>query len=128
MILQSAVLCLLLLGGIFDWLTGPKRVDPDEAVLVQLKKAGSNLSKPHRIEFFLYFPTKLVAEQAALRIKPAGFEVDVKLAAKGNDWLCFATRTMIPELPALQKIRRDFTAIASSLGGEYDGWGTAVEK
>ena len=100
----------------------------DESVLIQLERAGSDLSKPHKIEFFLYFPSQSVAERAALRIREAGFQVEVRRAAKGNDWLCLATKTMIPELSALEEIRRDFSSLAASLKGEYDGWGTPIEK
>jgi Regulator of ribonuclease activity B len=100
--------------------------DRDEAVLKQLAKAGSRLSQCHTIEFFLYFPAESVAQQAASRIKESGFEVKVGPAAQGPLWLCFATKEMVPELAALQKIRSDFGQLAASLGGEYDGWGTGV--
>lgn len=105
-----------------------KKPDMDESVLIQLKKAGSDLSKPHNIEFFLYFPTQAVAEQAASKIRDEGFHVEVEKAAKGDTWLCSATKTMVPQLTSLQKIRRDFGALADSLNGEYDGWGTPVVK
>ena len=91
-------------------------------------KAGSNLLKPHKIQFFLYFPTQIAADQAASRIREMGFEVEVEKGAKGEDWLCLADRTMIPELSAIQKITRDFGALAASLNGEYDGWEARIEK
>lgn len=114
--------------GLFDLFRRPKQVSPDGQVLLQLKKVGSNLSKPHDVEFFLYFPAESIAEQAATRIRAAGFTVEVKPAAKGNDWLCFATRRMVPDIAALEQIRKDFTQLATALGGEYDGWGTGVEN
>src|SRR5882672_8366400 len=58
-ILMSSFLAtgLFLVGGVFGrWQKSPP--DLDQQVLDQLKKAGSNLSKPHDIEFFLYFQTK----------------------------------------------------------------------
>jgi regulator of ribonuclease activity B len=103
-----------------------KPTDGDEAVLKQLAKAGSRLSQSHNIEFFLYFPTESVAQEAASRIKKLGFGVKVGPAAQGPQWLCFVTKEMVPELAALQKIRTDFEQLATSLGGEYDGWGTGV--
>jgi regulator of RNase E activity RraB len=114
--------------GFFSLFGSSEKADPDESVLVQLEKAGSGLSKPHKIEFFLYFPSHSVAERAALRIRETGFQVEVMRAAKGNDWLCLATKTMVPELSALQEIRRDFSSLAVLLKGEYDGWGTPIEK
>jgi regulator of RNase E activity RraB len=115
-----------LLADIFKSFGRSKKRDPDEWVLSQLKKAGSDLSKPHALEFFLYFPKQSLAEQAALRIKDAGFQVEVKRAAQGDEWLCLTARVMVPELTALQKIRSEFTSIAGSLSGQYDGWGAPV--
>jgi regulator of RNase E activity RraB len=118
--------CLVILLGISHFFGFAKKADPDQMVLEQLRKAGSDLSKPHKIEFFLYFPTQSFASKASVKIKEMGFDVEMKPATKGPDWLCFATKTMTPELNALQKIRRDFNALASADGGEYDGWGTAI--
>lgn len=117
---------LIVIFGIFGWFGRSKKSDPDQAVLEQLKKAGSDLSKPHDIEFFLYFPNESGAKQAATKIKEAGFAVEARPAAQGTGWLCLAKRTMVPELSALQKIRHDFSSSANALGGEYDGWGTGV--
>jgi hypothetical protein len=122
------VLITILIMGLFGLFGCSKKPDLDESVLIQLKKAGSNLSKPHHIEFFLYFPTQEIAEQAAPKIRASGFTVEVKQAAQGTDWLCFATKTMVPDLSALQKIRQDFDALTASLNGMYDEWGTPVEK
>jgi regulator of ribonuclease activity B len=126
--IETVVAPLIFLMSVSQFFGLAKKGDPDQMVLEQLRKAGSNLSKPHKVEFFLYFPTQSAATEAAPAIRKAGFEVDVRPAAQGPGWLCFATRTMIPELTALQKIRRDFTAIAAAKGGEYDGWGTGIVK
>jgi len=56
-------------------------------------------------------------------LRADGFAVEVKPGAKGNDWLCFATRRMVPNIAALEQIRKDFAALTVTLGGEYDGWG-----
>ncbi|MEI9959779.1 MAG: ribonuclease E inhibitor RraB [Limisphaerales bacterium] len=96
---RTTFITTLLIMGLFSSLFGcSKKPDLDESVLIQLKKAGSDLSKPHKIEFFLYFPTQTAAEQAAPQVRERGFEVEVRQAAKGTDWLCFATKTMIPKL------------------------------
>jgi regulator of RNase E activity RraB len=122
------LLSLTILNSIFSIFGGAKKTDPDAAVLAQLKKAGSDLSKPHQIEFFLYFQTESLAQQAALEIREKRFSVEVKRAAQGDNWLCFATKAIVPDLTALQDIRRQFNELAASKGGEYDGWGTAVVK
>jgi len=114
--------------SILDLFRAKKISDLDEAVLVQLRKAGSSLSKPHNVEFYLYFPSESAAEEAASAIRAEGFEVKVEKAEQRDNWLCFATRTIVPELANLQSIRRKFVALAASLSGEYDGWGTGVVK
>jgi hypothetical protein len=39
---------------------------------VQLAKAGSDLKKPHDIDFFFYFPTQDAAEKAAPNLAELG--------------------------------------------------------
>ena len=116
--------------GILDLFRGSraKSADPDEAVLNQLRKAGSDLSKPHPVEFFLYFPSQDFAERAKTHVQSAGFAAKVEHAAQGETWLCFATKSAVPELATMQKIRKDLGALATSLSGVYDGWGTSVVK
>jgi regulator of RNase E activity RraB len=114
--------------GILDLLGFRKTFDWDKTVLERLRQHGSDLSKAHDIEFFLYFPSQAAAEKASRNIMASGFEVKVNEAAETRSWLCLATKTMVPDLAALQKIRRDFMALAESLDGLYDGWGTEVVK
>lgn len=112
----------------FNFWSRPKKSDPDEAVLGQLHKVGENLSKPHKIEFFLYFPIQSAADQAAAYVRNCGFQISVEQSVQGKEWLCFATKTMIPDLSALQNIRKDFERLATSLNGYFDGWGTQAEN
>ena len=57
-----------------------------------------------------------------------GYQAEVKRAAKGENWLCLATKQVVPELTTIQGIKRDLDALAKSLHGEYDGWEAKVEK
>lgn len=98
----------------------------DEWGLDQLKKAGDDLSKPHKIEFILSFPTRSIADQAAPRLKSAGFSVEVK--QDGSDWRCVGTKTMVPDLAELERIHRDMDQVVAPLGGRYEGWGTGAEN
>src|SRR5437762_5198876 len=127
-VISRTAFTILFIMGIFNLFGASDNPAPDELVLIQLKKAGSNLSKPHKIEFFLYLPSEAAAKMAASRIQEHGFQAAVKPPLKTADWLCFATKTMVPELSELQHIRRDFDRLTHDLGGNYDGWGTEVEK
>jgi regulator of RNase E activity RraB len=114
--------------GIFSLFGSSDKPDLDQLVLAQLKKAGSDLSKPHVIEFFLYFPTQAAAEQAAVRAREDGFQAKVEPPLKDTNWLCLTTKTMVPDLKRLQDLRSAFERLAWLLKGTYDGWGTSVEK
>ena len=102
--------------------------EPDVQVLEELKKAGSDLSKPHLIEFYLYFPSKESASEVAQTLRDEGYEVQVSLGADNINWLCFATKSIFPTREALSAIRVYFEALAQQQGGEYDGWGTTIVK
>ena len=129
MTVPRVIINIALIMGVLSSLFGcTKKPDPDEAVIIQLRKAGSDLSKPHTIDFYLYFPLQSAAEQAATRMKQTGYTVKVDRGAKGDDWLCLGTKQVIPELSTIQAITRDLNALAASLHGVYDGWEAKVEK
>jgi len=117
----------MVFGGFFSrWQkTAP---DLDQQVLDQLKKAGSDMSKPHNIEFFLYFENQEAADRAAKEVEQDVENVKVQRAANDSAWLCFATKRMVPDHEELVRLRKRFNSIASESQGEYDGWGTEVVK
>ena len=119
---------LLLLGllGIYLMTRGQRHVDPDEATLAELRRAGSDLARRHEMEFFLYLPDRPAADLVAEQLTAEGFRVEVRAAAESEDWLCLATREMNPELDELHRLRRHLTAVAESRNGVYDGWGATV--
>jgi len=100
----------------------------DDAVIEQLRIAGSNLSKPHPIDFYIYVPTQESAERIAGTLSNQGFTVKVRHAATGSDWLALATKEVVPTSSALAKIRHDLTALALSEHGDYDGWEAPIVK
>ena len=54
--------------------------DKDLAVLQRLKELGSDLNKPHTVDFFLYFPSEEQARSAASEIEREGYKVRVDRA------------------------------------------------
>ena len=103
-------------------------LDPNEGVLRELKKAGSDLTKPHPTEFYLYLGTREAAEAAGAELMEASFDVVVRPAAEGKGWLCLAKKHIIPTLFELKQIEERLSIIAGSFGGEYDGWEAEVVK
>ena len=126
-------LLLVVLGavvlGLFAWpRIARAQQDPDAQVLAQLRKAGSDLSKAHPIEFFLYAPNKEAAERLESQVRALHFETKVQPAAQGSQWLVLATKSMVPKQADLVLVREKLTALAAAEKGEYDGWGTPVVK
>lgn len=105
---------------------GSMSQEADAATLRELEKAGSDLAKPHEIDFFLYFPTKRVAESAATEMSDLGYKVTVGEKAYEGQWGCQGKKVAVPSEGFLGKCRTELEAIASKLGGEYDGWGAGV--
>jgi regulator of RNase E activity RraB len=130
-----SVLIVLGLLGIYLLLRGratePAALDAfpdgDARTLDELARAGSDLSRPHRIEFFLFLPDRQAAEAVAEELRGEGFVVEVGQGEHEADWLCLASREMLPELAALRGWRQRLTTLAESRHGVYDGWGTEVE-
>lgn len=129
---QSVLLGLsvaLFVGVSFAWLRIiRRRPGPDAFVIVQLERAGANLSRPHPVEFFLYFPERDGADRAAAKVAALGMEVKVDRAASGSLWLVFAVRNMVPAEREMARLRVALEAIAAAEKGEYDGWGAPVVK
>jgi regulator of RNase E activity RraB len=101
-------------------------IDGDASTIEELARAGSDLSRPHRIEFFLYLPSRPAADGVAEELRREGFLVEVQAEQDSADWLCLATREMLPDLGALRRWRDRLTALAEARQGVYDGWGTEV--
>jgi hypothetical protein len=100
--------------------------DEDQQVLDQLRAAGSDLSKPHLMEFYLYFPTEELASKVADEIEADGYKVEVKRAPRGSSWMCYVTRRMVPKRAEIAAMGKRFRDLAERYGGEYDGWETEV--
>ena len=123
---------LLVLGLLGLWLMvrGQRGVeaarDVDATTLTELARAGSDLGQPHEVEFYFYFPAQEAAAAVAERLGREGYGIRLDHAQEGSDWLCLATRAMVPALAELQALRARFVELAEAHGGVYDGWGATV--
>jgi hypothetical protein len=98
----------------------------DEATLERLREAGSDLTKPHPFDFYLYHSDQAGALQLCDALVVEGFDTLVTTSAAGDDWLCLASLTMLPTLENLTNLNTRFEALIAEYGGEYDGWETMV--
>jgi Regulator of ribonuclease activity B len=128
-IVVIVIVALVVLAVCFLFFRGGGEAALDVAVLSQLRQAGSDLSKPHAIEFFMYFPSEPAANSVASKLQGEGFIVNVSASASGKaEWLAFATKLMIPTVAELVRLRGMLTAMSAAEQGTYDGWGTPVVK
>ena len=97
-------------------------------VIANLVAAGSDTSKPHDIDFFLFFPRRSQTRLPAADIEPLGYVVASidEPPANQSQWQLHATRRMAPQLEAMTSATRTLEALAVRYGGDYDGWGTGV--
>jgi regulator of RNase E activity RraB len=125
----ALIVAMLVAGAVGLAREWPKpAVDPDRIALEQLQKAGSNLAKAHDVEFFLLFTTLEGAQAAARELSEAGYATSADSVDTGNSWFCKATKSLVPELALLRRIRATLSGLAIRLGGKYDGWGTPVVR
>ena len=101
----------------------------DTEALQGLKKAGSNLSKPHDAEFFLHFPSEAAAQEAVSKVKAMGLDpVEVRTGEKPGEWIVYARKSMLLDAEGLKRMRYHFGRIAKAGGGRYGGWEAAIVK
>jgi hypothetical protein len=97
----------------------------DQLLLRQLEKLGADLSLPRSTRHYLYFPAESDATQAAQLLEGEGYAIEQRPGADGANWLMLASRTEVVDAASVAQFRSRLTDMASSLGGEYDGWEAA---
>jgi regulator of RNase E activity RraB len=129
---QSSFATLLVLGSLAGCSREASDPDdvPDSVVVENLAGAGSDVSKPHDIDFTLYFPEEAAARRVGAKLTSEGFVVAVDFVEEDGDedafWSIEATKSMVPDPDEITKVGQSLRTLAESEGGEYDGWGAAV--
>jgi hypothetical protein len=103
-------------------------LEGDRQTLNALRKAGADLTRPTEVNFYLYFPTQAAAADAAAQAQTPELPARVMPGPDGKAWLCFVSGTMVPTELAIRAASTRLQAVATSLGGEYDGWEAAVSN
>ena len=125
----GSVIAFAVIAALYFASRAGRAAAPDVLVLSQLRQAGSDLSKPHPIEFFLYFSTEDAAHRVKTQIATEGFSQTVTKSASGKlEWLLQANKTMVPKAEELARLREWFEKLATAENGSYDGWGTPVVR
>lgn len=98
----------------------------DAKVIDQLQLAGSDLSKPHPVEFFFYFPTITSAISVCDTLDSQAYTVSAKPSASTDEFVCLATKSMVLTVDEMTQLTSEFEHLATQFGGTYDGWGSPV--
>jgi Regulator of ribonuclease activity B len=102
--------------------------EADSLALRQLAGRGADLSKPRHVVHFLYFPSEADARAAAEACDEGKWTTAVEPPTETIDQWCLkaeAHRTVGPDTVAA--FRAWFEGVASTHGGEYDGWEAAAK-
>jgi Regulator of ribonuclease activity B len=105
-----------------------RSAEADAQTLRALQEAGADLTKETEVNFYLYFPVRDSAARAAGADHAPGLAATVRPGADGKTWLCLISGRMVPSEADIRDASLRMQALASSLGGEYDGWEAAVTK
>jgi hypothetical protein len=97
----------------------------DRLILAELRSLGADLSQPREVLHYLYVPTEAAAAEASQEARDQGYTTEVRPAAEQagpHPWLVLATKDEVLSLESARSSREAFTEIATTHGGEYDGW------
>ena len=100
--------------------------ESDQAAIDSLREAGSDFSKIHLFDFYLYHQNKSGAQKICDELELEGFQVSVQEGALEGERLCLARLNFIPSIETLTELHKDFEDLINIHGGEYDGWETIV--
>jgi hypothetical protein len=90
----------------------------------------SDLSEPHLIRHYLYFPTCNAAEDVAGVLGRGGYRTEARLSADVDEesWLVLAEQEAVLTPEFIASTRGHLEALAAGAGGEYDGWEAEVQQ
>jgi hypothetical protein len=128
LIFSMVIIVAVIAVGFWRYRNSQAQITPDGQVIAQLRSAGSDVTKPHAIDFFFYFPTQAAADRIVPQLLTLGVTGKVDHAAQGPQWVIQGQKTMVPGERELLRLRREFETIVATEGGEYDGWGTEIVK
>jgi len=126
--IYAIVLLIVVVAAFLFSRRATSRKASDAQVIEQLTKGGSNLTRPHNVQFRFYFPSRLSADRVTGTLRADGFQVSVEEVAQGNQYIVRVARSMVPLLSELQSRRSKFDELANREGGIYDGWSAEVVK
>ena len=101
----------------------------DEAVIEQLRKAGSDLTQPTEVIHFVYLPDEEAARAFVREVEDRGFATTALEPDRDAPvWSVQATHELVVSIESITEARERLTGAAERHGGFYDGWEAAVVR
>lgn len=101
----------------------------DAETLKALAEAGSDLTKSHLIDHWIFFQDESGARAAAKDLVSSGFVlVSLDKDPENSEWRLLARKEMVPHLKDIEKTSAFFEVLARRNNGDYDGWETQVSE
>lgn len=99
----------------------------DAKVIEALRREGSDLTKPHYVDFFFLVPGESEAHALAAALQQLGMKVEVAPPCDaGAGWSCTGWQWHLLEVARMEALTSRLQVLARGFRGEYDGWGTEI--
>jgi hypothetical protein len=85
-----------------------------------LAEQGSDLTLPHSLDLYLYYPSQVEAQEVAAHFLAARLESD--LIESDQHWLCLVRCRLVPSQDGLEAIADLMRTVHDKFGGDFDGW------
>jgi hypothetical protein len=91
-----------------------------EDVRNHLSEQGSDLTLPHSLDLYLYYPSEVEAQEVAAVFLDSPLESDV--IESDQHWLCLVQCRLVPTQEGLEAIAEVMRRVHEQFGGDFDGW------
>jgi hypothetical protein len=85
---------------------------------------GSNLTKPMKMDFFVWVPTQEAGAKVAERAEALGFMTRLEQNTELPEWTCYCTKTIVPSYATVVEMEEQLDAIGRECGGHAGGFGS----
>ena len=103
--------------------------DANGDALRRMEEAGDDLTRPRNIDFTVVFTNADAAEKFANHFRVLGYTASVEFTEtnKGFPWDVVIVKHMLPTHEGIGTFEDLLQHVASSFGGQNDGWGCLSE-
>jgi hypothetical protein len=131
---RTLLLCPVLVGGLAGCMSSdPGDTDADAhntgnngEVIAALEESGSDLSKPHPLDFYIYFDERADADAAAKSLAAKGYDAEVDPEQVDTEWLLVASKESSVSEAKIDALEAEIVAVVEPAHGVYEGWETEI--